>query len=159
MELIPEEPDLNGSILLHGDEKENKEDHHGSNGYEMKEVKEEVRPMTPPMSPKSSIYCAHSTIIASIPEETIFGEVNHAAQEIIERVDAPSPVEPAATPVENDPNTTGHHQAVPDLGESLNRALHAIETPSEEEEMIFCDFEARKPRKPSLWRRLFCFAC
>ena len=108
------------------------------------------RPCTPPLTPKSSVYCAHSTIIASIPEETIIPEQQQQRPS--------SPVEPTATPVEY---VLKEEQL---LNESLNKALHAIgepEFPALSPE-IYVEEKAHniRPQKArSWWRRVFCFAC
>lgn len=108
------------------------------------------RPCTPPLTPKSSVYCAHSTIIASIPEETIIPEQQQFRRS--------SPAEPTATPVEY---ALKEEQL---LNESLNKALHAIgepEFPAISPE-IYVEEKANniRPKKArSWWRRVFCFAC
>ena len=98
------------------------------------------RPCTPPLTPNSFVFCTHSTLIASIPEEGSMPA--EAAQPVT--VDCQSPQEPTATPVDDAAPLVSQSE----LENSFNRALQ-----------VSLELQVEKKKKSFWWRRLFCFAC
>jgi hypothetical protein len=80
------------------------------------------------------VSCAPSTIVDSIPEDVLVPQM-HADptlnEDVIERVSAPSPVEPSTTPIDAPVNTAHIYAHSIDISESLNKALEQVPYPEE----------------------------